>query len=460
MQDMNKELEQIKLGVLRKFPLLGATMSNLKFIATDQIETACTDGKVVYYSPKFLENLDFAQKVFVFSHEIMHVAFDHILRSKGKKPKLWNIATDAVINQMLLNEKLPALENMINMAEAINKSAEEMYEKLLKEYEENKKKQKENQNGDGKQNGQGKQGEPQDEDDQENSGENGQNEEKEMNDDEEDENEQVGHDSHDIWKKAVEENDKEQESQENNGDKKQLDENDFSKKNKEEKEKIAEEVKNRIKQQNTNGGAKGGSFSGGVGETKKPILSWKKILKKEFEKNEERWSYRRANEENDYQARIGSFDIDDKPKTEVILDTSGSINDNLLKGFLRQLKPLLKESILKVGCFDTKFYGFTSIKFRRDIDEFKFDGRGGTDLKVPVQAFSKEREINKIIFTDGDATIPDENFLLSNNGKNIIWVVFDNERFNVSCGKVIHVKSSEMYETNLINNEEENAFSM
>ena len=52
-----------------------------------------------------------------------------------------------------------------------------------------------------------------------------------------------------------------------------------------------------------------------------------------------------------------------------------------------QLKPLLKESKLYVGCFDTKFYGFKEIKSKRDVDEFKFEGRGGTSFNVAAHSF-------------------------------------------------------------------------
>ena len=75
------------------------------------------------------------QKQFVFAHEIMHVAFNHILRSKGRNQRLWNIATDSVINQILKNEKLSMTEGGVDITEAVNHSAEEMYEKLLKKKE-------------------------------------------------------------------------------------------------------------------------------------------------------------------------------------------------------------------------------------------------------------------------------------------------------------------------------------
>ena len=100
------DIDSVKNAVLSKFPLLGVPMSNLKFKEEKRVPTACTDGQTVYYSPDFMNSLSYDEKTFVVAHEVMHVAFDHIKRSKGKNPELWNIATDAVINQILKEQKL------------------------------------------------------------------------------------------------------------------------------------------------------------------------------------------------------------------------------------------------------------------------------------------------------------------------------------------------------------------
>ena len=129
---------------------------------------------------------------------------------------------------------------------------------------------------------------------------------------------------------------------------------------------------------------------------------------------------------------------ENKAETEVMLDTSGSLDENMLKEFLRQLKPILKNSELKVGCFDTEFYGFQKIKSDKDIDNFQVSGGGGTDLDLPVRNFSKKREINKIVFTDGYSySLPREDL----RKVNVIWLVYNNDDFHPTCGKVIYVDS-------------------
>jgi len=124
------------------------------------------------------------------------------------------------------------------------------------------------------------------------------------------------------------------------------------------------------------------------------------------------------------------------PKTEILLDTSGSINKTLLINFLRECKNILQASRLKVGCFDTEFYGFTEIKKVEDIDNMNILGSGGTDFNVAVNAFSKRVE-NKIIFTDGEAEMPDKVI-------DAIWIVFGERKISPKGGKTIYINEEKL----------------
>lgn len=125
-----------------------------------------------------------------------------------------------------------------------------------------------------------------------------------------------------------------------------------------------------------------------------------------------------------------------RPETEIVLDTSGSIDETLLRNFLRECKNILQTSKVKVGCFDTQFYGFTEIKDVSDIDNLPFYGGGGTNFDVAVNAFTRRVE-NKIIFTDGDANMPSTPI-------DAIWIVFGGERINPKGGKVIHITPEQL----------------
>ncbi len=125
-----------------------------------------------------------------------------------------------------------------------------------------------------------------------------------------------------------------------------------------------------------------------------------------------------------------------RPETEIILDTSGSIDETLLRNFLRECKNILQTSKVKVGCFDTKFYGFNEIKDVSDIDNLPFYGGGGTNFDVAVNAFTRRVE-NKIIFTDGDANMPSTPI-------DAIWIVFGGIKINPVGGKVIYVDDDQL----------------
>ena len=504
-----EDIRYIRGKVLRKFPLLGVTMASLETYPRDNIKTACTDGKSIYYSPKFFAKLSDEEKVFVYAHEVMHVAFNHIMRSKGRHHKLWNIATDSVINQILKEENLPIVKGGVNIEEAINKSAEEMYEKLLKEREEKRKQkeeeekrkqeksnsttsqdnpeqQRDNQeqeenpqsqednnqqeenneqnnqadneqtenpadeeqldNGDSEEENSDAENSGEENDDTSDNEEDGDEFDEDIYDDLDDENEDIGHADHQIWKQAVEEAEKQQaaeNAQSGTGERSEGSSDDTFEKgfvadNKEERAQQIQRARQMIERSKAES-ASGKSF-GDVGEVRRgeEVVDWKKLLKNSIEKEEMRWSYRRSSAENNYMARVEELESDGQAETEVMLDVSGSVNEKMIKEFLRQLKPILKSSKLKVGCFDDRIYDFAEIKKDKDIDEFKVPGGGGTNLDKAVRAFSKSKKVNKIVFTDGYAwgsNMPQDDL----KGTNVLWLVYDNRDFHPCCGKVIYV---------------------
>ena len=89
---MSFDIETIKRKMLVKYPFFGSVVANVDYRANTNIPTAGTDGKVVHYNPEFLEKLSIDEQTFIFAHEICHIAFNHILRSEGKDPAIWNLS--------------------------------------------------------------------------------------------------------------------------------------------------------------------------------------------------------------------------------------------------------------------------------------------------------------------------------------------------------------------------------
>lgn len=403
------DINKIKSRFLRRFGDFGIIFSKLNFVSTTDVPTAATDGKNVYYNTEFFRKLNINQQTFVVGHEVLHVAFNHLKRRKDKDPKLWNIATDAVINAMLKDQGLEMVEGGVDMEEGLIMSAEQIYEKLLKE-KENQQGQKQNQDGQSQQNQQSRQFNPHDmwekvfENDKDSNGEM-----QEKNNTEQDSNENK------INNNAgpIDENN-------NSLDNEEINESEIYKKIKENSEKRSEEQRKQRLNNAVNRDAKEKKEMefNGVG-TQKPIISWQSMLRAAA-RGDQDFSY--ANATIEHGILQPHLKFEPKPETEILLDTSGSISEQLLKNFLRECKNIFSKSKIKAGCFDTRFYGFHEIKNMRDIDSFKIEGRGGTNFDVAVNAFSRRVE-NHVIFTDGQAEMPKKM-------DRAIWVVFGDEHHN------------------------------
>ena len=471
---MKYDIAALKRKMLVKYPFFGSVVASVDYKENKDIPTAGTDGETIYYNPKYLESLSVEEQTFIFAHEVCHIAFNHILRSEGKDPELWNIATDGVINQFLKRDGLKMALGGVDMAEAINYDAEQLYDKLLQE-----KQQRQQQNGQG--NNQSEQGNQQ-QSQQQNSSNSGNSQEQDKQSQEqsggdsgkdlqeEDKSKQdVGHDTHSMWEQAVKKHKEQQEKsdkkeslldkllgkdakekEKNELEKKQeelesMGEKDAFKKNLEDKKKQLEELKEAISKQASQAGTSTNRDVRIVNDigTAKPIVDWRYVLREAI-KYDVDWSYKNATLEDG--VVTANLEEQPMPETEIVLDTSGSINEVLLKNFLRECKNILQHTKLKVGCFDTEFYGFHEIRTEEDIENMRFEGGGGTDFDVAVGAFSRRVE-NKIIFTDGEASMPDMPL-------DAIWIVFGGERINPKGGKVIHITPEQLdrlysYEMNI-----------
>ena len=525
-------IEKVKRRMIVKYPFFASIVENTKFIQDNSLQTAATDGTNIYYNANFLSTLNEDEQTFVIAHEVCHIAFNHISRSENKDNFLWNIATDSVINAFLIKDGLPGINGSINNPDAINYDAEEMYEKLLKNKNLNhnnnsikgNNNQKNNKQDEQKQSNNNLQGNKQESNSNESNLKNNKDDKKskdqsknnssnesdgKQNDEDnkqqksnslntnfnsDNKNNDVGHDTHSMWKKTLEnrksnlsENDKN--NQESKKEEKKYDKNNFldklnklfkkkrkNKVNKNDNEnksskKENDDLKGKDSQKEKNeeiskmgekeafrrnkierkkqlddlkeelSSTKSYSFDTSSGlrtiediGASTNLLDWRKILK-EATKRDIDWTYANADIENGVLTPY----LEEKsiPETEILLDTSGSISSLLLRGFLKECKNILQNSKLKVGCFDTNFYGFTEIRNDFDIENLPFYGGGGTDFDVAVSSFTRRVE-NKIIFTDGNGIVP-------SNCSNIIWIVFGNTKIYPKNCKVIYIDNEQLF---------------
>lgn len=101
------------------------------------------EGKL-YYDPTFVDSLSDTYLQSALCHEIMHTALEHLTRLHERKPKLFNIATDIVVNNLLLTNDMDIPSNWIYpvnnevqigkyvVKDIDKKTAEEIYNELHK----------------------------------------------------------------------------------------------------------------------------------------------------------------------------------------------------------------------------------------------------------------------------------------------------------------------------------------
>jgi predicted metal-dependent peptidase len=96
------------LRLRTKSPFFGTLAMFARFISSENIPSAATDGRDVFLNPEFLSSLSTQQQDGLLLHEILHAALLHPLRGQERDPWLWNIAADIVVNGTICRH--PGLE--------------------------------------------------------------------------------------------------------------------------------------------------------------------------------------------------------------------------------------------------------------------------------------------------------------------------------------------------------------
>lgn len=97
------------------------------------IPTFATDGFRIYYNREFAASLSDSEIRGVLCHELLHVLTESRARRNGRDPRLWNVACDYAINEMLLAMGFHLPEGALYKNEFFLLAAEEIYELLKKE---------------------------------------------------------------------------------------------------------------------------------------------------------------------------------------------------------------------------------------------------------------------------------------------------------------------------------------
>ena len=126
-------ISKCKLQVRKECQFFGALMLFASIKETKKYDTACTDGKNIYFNMNFLKSLNSSEQNALMLHEVLHMALLHVTRRQNRDPKIWNIAADIVVNDLILrNTSFRIPKGAIIDKTYRDKSVEFIYESLLK----------------------------------------------------------------------------------------------------------------------------------------------------------------------------------------------------------------------------------------------------------------------------------------------------------------------------------------
>ncbi len=94
-------MQKARTELLLSHPFFGSLALKLQFKEDKHCKDLWTDGKTLAYNPLYISVLSSEQVVAVQAHEILHLACGHHLRRKGRDKDMWNKACDLAINGYL-----------------------------------------------------------------------------------------------------------------------------------------------------------------------------------------------------------------------------------------------------------------------------------------------------------------------------------------------------------------------
>jgi predicted metal-dependent peptidase len=360
MDPIIEKLTTARVGLLLKAPFFGNMATRMQMVESSAwCPTAATNGRTFFYNKDFVKSLSVKQLEFLFGHEILHCAFDHMARTGSRDRQLSNIAMDYAVNQILVDERIGEKITQVQICYdpkyrgmAWEEIYDELYEKAEKISMEELLKQlgdqldehlKEEGPGEGDEEGEGK-GRP--------------------------------------------------------------------RISKEEAQRIRDEIKEAMIQSAAAAGA--GKIPAAIQRMIKdmtePKITWRELVQQEIQsivRND--YSFQRPNRKSMHSGAIlpgmkeaTTIDIG------ISIDMSGSIGAEDASIFLGEVRGILaqyEDFKINLWCFDTEIYNHKEISQdnAHDLEEYEPQGGGGTDFEVNWE-FMKENGIQPkkfIMFTDG-----------------------------------------------------------
>jgi predicted metal-dependent peptidase len=364
LEVMSKEvLDRIivaRIGLLLRHPFFGNMATRLRIVAADDwCMTAATDGRHLYYNTQFFNAMNNKEIEFVIAHEILHCVYDHFNRREDRNPKLYNIAADFVVNNLLVRDKIGAKPKLVDCFQDFKYdkwTSEEVYDDLFK----NAKK--------------------------------------------------IDLDS--LGELLDEHIDWEEGDDDGNGDGNKDGKGKRPRLTKAEIDQIKDEIKEAMIQaaQSAGAGNVPGEIQRMIKELTEPKMNWRELLRQQIQSTiRSDYTFMRPSRKGWHTgAVLPGMNFDETIDIAVGIDMSGSIGNDQAKVFLSEVQGIMdqyKDYKIKLWCFDTRVYNEQDFSADGGVSLLDYDimGGGGTDFDANWK-YMKDNDIQPkkfVMFTDG-----------------------------------------------------------
>lgn len=127
-------LTKAKSQLTSKHPYFGMLASRLKHEENLSINSYASNGVKFLYNPEFIQECTKDELHFVLTNSVMHHILSHQQRKLNRKGPLWQLATDFAINNILQKNALSIPKGANYNKEYKNMYAEEIYESIKDEF--------------------------------------------------------------------------------------------------------------------------------------------------------------------------------------------------------------------------------------------------------------------------------------------------------------------------------------
>lgn len=127
-------LTKAKSRLTLQHPYFGMLSTRLKHEISDKTSTYASNGQKFLYNEEFINSLDEDEIFFILTNCVMHHVLAHQQRKLKRKGALWQISTDYAINNILKSNGLKIPEGANWDIEFKNMYAEEIYDILKQRY--------------------------------------------------------------------------------------------------------------------------------------------------------------------------------------------------------------------------------------------------------------------------------------------------------------------------------------